>query len=225
MRYLLLACSSLLLASCVAQHQLTPQRPPKPEVISLLTPPADATASTAPYEATPSSIAPPLGFDARGKVRIQAERKEARVLRRWHRQFKRDAARTKVGPAAGVPNKCKGCTFNLVAGNQTNAEKKAQVLGDDATNTQAAKKSGPIIKADSGAKVNTLVGPGNLQATNGNNNTPTLTALEQQAADWRAMLAKPIGKVAAGLVVAVVVGGTVWGIVVWRKKKALQNLV
>jgi hypothetical protein len=58
---------------------------------------------------------------------------------------------------AVMPRRCKKCpiTINVVQGNQTNttAEKNAQVLGAGASNTQAGKKSGAIIKADSGATV------------------------------------------------------------------------
>jgi hypothetical protein len=130
-----------------------------------------------------------------------------------------------VANAMQVPRKCKGCTFNVVSGNQTTADKKAQVLGEGASNTVAGKKSGPIIKADSGAKVNTLTGPGNIQATNGNNNAPQLSAPVQQAADWRAVLAKPAGVIGAGIIGLLVSGGIVCLMVWWRRKKAGETLV
>jgi hypothetical protein len=97
--------------------------------------------------------------------------------------------------AAQLPRKCKGCTFNVVAGNQDNQHvaKNGQLLGAGASNTQTGKKSGDIIKADSGAIVNKVGGAGNAQTTRGNNNTPQLSAPVQQAADWKATLAKPVG--------------------------------
>ena len=86
-------------------------------------------------------------------------------------------------PATAL-GKCKCCTFNVVAGNQTNQQvgKNAQLLGDGASNTELGKKSGDIIKADSGAIVTKVGGPGNTQTTRGNN-TPTLIAITQEASD------------------------------------------
>jgi hypothetical protein len=128
-------------------------------------------------------------------------------------------------PASTALGKCKGCTFNLVAGNQTNqhVDKKGQLLGDG--NTQTGKKSGDIIKADSGAIVNKVGGPGNAQTTKGNNNTPTLTAPVQQASDWKAVLAKPAGEVAATAVGLGLLAGLGYLFFLWRKKKAAEAIV
>jgi hypothetical protein len=68
---------------------------------------------------------------------------------------KSDSKPAAVRTASELPRKCKGCTFNVVAGNQTNQHvaKNGQLLGDGASNTQTGKKSGAVIKADSGATV------------------------------------------------------------------------
>jgi hypothetical protein len=183
MRYLLLACSSLLLASCAAQHQLTPQRPPRPDVVSLLDTPttAGATASTAPYESMPGTLAPPLGFDVHGKTSKQAGAKATRILRRWHRQFQRAAKRTQTTPLTdnnvpqSMPRKCKGCTF-IVGDNTTLAGKKAQVAaGDGASATVTGKKSGPAIINTDSSTLNAVAGGGNLAAVQGDGNTTSLT--------------------------------------------------
>lgn len=123
----------------------------------------------------------------------------------------------------GMPRKCKGCTFNVVNGDQHNQQvgKKGQALGAGASNTQTGKKSGDIIKADSGSIVSKVAGPGNTQTTRGNNNAPTLTAPVQQAADWRATLAKYAGPVLAGAGTIVLVGGCIFLIVAYRRGKKL----
>ncbi len=80
------------------------------------------------------------------------------------------------GHASQVPKKCKGCTFNLVAGNQTNAGKKAQVAaGAGAVASVTGKKSGPAVIASDSSTLNAVAGGGNLAAVQGDGNTTTLT--------------------------------------------------
>jgi hypothetical protein len=209
--------AAALLSGCAAQHQLTPQRPPRPDVISLLTPGAKA-ASTTPYEAAPGSIAPPTGFDARGKVRIKAERKQARVqkglLRKWREQFKRDAKLTKTGPAASVPRKCKGCT--IVYGDATVAGKKAQVATEGADLTNIEKAKAPV--ATDGATSKDQRGAGVASDITGDNNAPQLTNTAPQApgigATIAAKLTGPVG-IVLGVAAA---GGLVYLLLLWRKK-------
>jgi hypothetical protein len=132
-------------------------------------------------------------------------------------------AKKPASPTAAL-GKCKGCTFNVAYGNQTNQQvgKNGQLLEQGASNTQTGKKSGDIIKADSGAIVSKVAGPGNNQTTRGNNNTPTLSAPVQQAADWRATLAKPAGYVLASLGTVVIVGGCIFLIAAYRRGKKLE---
>jgi hypothetical protein len=126
--------------------------------------------------------------------------------------------------APQLPRKCKGCT--IVYGPATVAGKKATVAaGENAVASHIEKKAGPSIVASDSSTQNAVLGGGNIQATNGNNNTPTLSAPVQQAADWRAELAKPTGKLIAGALVVVLIGGGVYGFILWRKKKAAANLV
>jgi hypothetical protein len=119
----------------------------------------------------------------------------------------------------------KKSTINIFHGpaTVTTAAKNAQVLGAGSSNTQTGKKSGDIIKADSGAIVNKVGGPGNAQTTRGNNNTPQLTAPVQQAADWRATLAKPTGYVLAGLGTVLIVGGCIYLIAAYKRRNLLNN--
>jgi len=121
-----------------------------------------------------------------------------------------------------LPRKCKGCTI-VYGDNNTVADKKGQALGAGASNTQTGKKSGDIIKADSGAMVNKVAGPGNAQGTRGNNNTPMLTAPVQQPPDWRATLAKPAGYVVAAVGTVLIVGGCIFLIAAYKRRNLLNN--
>jgi hypothetical protein len=125
--------------------------------------------------------------------------------------------------APQLPCKCKGCT--IVYGDATVAGKKATVAaGENAVASHIEKKAGPAVVASDSSTQNAVLGGDNIQATNGNNNTPNLSAPVQQAADWRAELAKPTGKLIAGALV-VLIGGGIYGFILWRKKKAAANVV
>lgn len=117
MKYFLLAGAALLLASCA--H---PNTPPPPQ-------------------------AEPIGLDSPIELRLHADDSgytPSQVVRR--RLF--GLLPPKAAPLpeqAGVPRKCKGCTFNTVAGNQTNntaAKNATQAAGDGATATAVATASG-----------------------------------------------------------------------------------
>ncbi|MDJ0367374.1 hypothetical protein QMK33_19675 [Hymenobacter sp. H14-R3] len=214
MKHFLLLAAGLALASCAAQRQLTPLRPSATDVVSLLNQ-ARPTNGGPPYEARPSTIAPPPSFDARGKTPAQSYRKQGRILRRWQRQFQRAAARTKAAPAV-VPRKCKGCT--IVYGDATVASKKATVAaGDGAVASVVEKKAGPAVVGSDSVSQNT-VGTGNLAATNGDGNTTSQTKADVEppgvGATIAAAFAQPLGKVLAVVVLGGVIGGVVW----WRKK-------
>jgi hypothetical protein len=123
--------------------------------------------------------------------------------------------------ATQVPRKCKGCT--IVYGNAQVVGKKAQVLGDGASNTETGKKSGDIIKADSGAIVSKVGGPGNTQTTRGNNNTPQLSAPVKEASDWRATIAKPVGYALATMGTLLIVGGCIVLIAAYKRRQKPQH--
>lgn len=106
------------------------------------------------------------------------------------------------GLPAKIKNSTVSVTYNHVAGHQTNTstttstgKNSRTVVGDGASNTEAGKKAGPIIRADTGAAVHVatsqkgpaLAGDGNHQAVtkkgpaqagDGNRNT------EQKASGW-----------------------------------------
>lgn len=77
--------------------------------------------------------------------------------------------------ATQVPRKCKGCTFNTVAGDQTNAAKKAQLLGEGASVKGDTKAKGNAAVSQDSSTQNALTGEGNIAATKGNNNATTQT--------------------------------------------------
>ena len=111
-------------------------------------------------------------------------------------------------------------------GDATIASKKAQVAaGAGAVASVIEKKAGPAIVASDSSTQNVVLGGGNIQATNGNNNTPNLTAPVQEAADWRATLAKPFGAVGAGVLTIVLVGGCIYLIVAYKRRKVLTSNV
>lgn len=106
------------------------------------------------------------------------------------------------GLPAKIKNSTVSVTYNHVAGHQVNTststttgKNSRTVVGDGASNTEAGKKAGPIIRADSGAAVHVatskqgsaLAGDGSHQAVtkkgpaqagDGNRNT------EQKASGW-----------------------------------------
>jgi hypothetical protein len=228
----------LALASCVtvkpvphlteAQNQANREsiswwKPAPPPATYLV--PAKDSADAAQYEAMPDSLPfvkvpqnpqkPTQNYEVEGG-------KKGFLARLFLPGVPKKPVSAGVANATQVPRKCKGCTFNVVAGNQTNAAKKAQALGDGASNTQTGKKSGDIIKADSGANVNKVAGPGNVQTTRGNNNTPQLSAPVQQAADWRATIAKPVGYALATMGTLLIVGGCIVLIVAYKRRQKPQ---
>lgn len=106
----------------------------------------------------------------------------------------------------------------------TTAGKKATVAaGTGAVASVVEKKAGPAIVASDSSTLNALTGGGNLAAVHGDGNTLPQTATTQQAADWRATLAKPAGAVLAGVLTVVLVGGSIFLIAAYRRRKNLAN--
>jgi len=87
---------------------------------------------------------------------------------------------------ASVPRKCKGCTFNLVAGNQTNttaAKKSTVAAGDGASATTVAKASAPVATSSGDATDNTKAGQRGGAAATAPNATATATT-EKAGFPW-----------------------------------------
>jgi hypothetical protein len=241
MRAYLLLAAGLALASCAAQkalpHYTEAEKQAQRESISWWKPapppaqyrvPAADSAEATKYEAMPDSLpfvkVPQAAQKPTQTYEVEGGKKGFLARLFWPGVPKKpvSAGVAKHPNATQVPRKCKGCTFNVVAGNQTNAAKKAQVLGDGASNTQTGKKSGDIIKADSGAIVSKVGGPGNIQTTRGNNNAPQLSAPVQEAADWRATIAKPVGYALASMGTLLIVGGCIVLIAAYRRRHKSQ---
>jgi len=92
----------------------------------------------------------------------------------------------KAAPTAGVPRKCKGCTFNLVAGNQTNttaAKKSTVAAGDGASATTVAKASAPVATSSGDATDNTKAGQRGGAAATAPNSKATATT-EKAGFPW-----------------------------------------
>lgn len=183
-------------------------------------------ASCARPNTPPPPKAEPIGLDSPIELRLHANDSgytPSQVVRR--RLF--GLLPPKAAPlpeVAGVPRKCKGCTFNLVTGNQTNStvgKKATAATAEGAVASVVGKKAGPAIVASDSVQQNAVGGPGNILATNGNNNTPTLSAPVQQPPDWRAMLAKPGGYALASIGTLLVVGGSIFLIAAYRRRKKL----
>jgi hypothetical protein len=122
---------------------------------------------------------------------------------------------------ASLPRKCKGCTF-IVGDNTTLAGKKAQVAaGAGATASVIEKKTGPAQVASDSSALNAVGGSGNLATAHGDGNTLPQTTTTQQAADWRATLAKPVGYALASVGTVLIVGGVIFLIAAYRRRKKL----
>jgi hypothetical protein len=157
MRTYLLLAVGLALASCTTTK---PKPPLQAEPIGLDTPPAGlGTTPPQMVVARPASM-----FD--------------KLLGRTPKPWVVQPITAHRAPDIGngpVPSKCKGCTFNMVTGNQTNAEKKAQVLGDGASVKGDTKAKGNAAVSQDSSTQNALTGAGNQSNTKGNNNATTQT--------------------------------------------------
>jgi hypothetical protein len=146
MKYHVLALvSCLALANCTRPPSAPP---PQSEPIGLDTLPADT--STDREFVRINSANPAENGPAQAPVKLHLFPSDAgstpqEVVRR--RLFGLLPAKKATPPpnplskAEEVPRKCKGCTFNMVAGNQTNQQvgKKGQLLGNGATNVENPK--------------------------------------------------------------------------------------
>jgi hypothetical protein len=131
-----------------------------------------------------------------------------------------------------VAGKKSTITINHVAGNQSNAattvgKKATAATGEGAVASVTGKKSGPAVIASDSSTLNAIEGGGNLAAVNGDGN-----ALEQTKQDVTTE-APGIGATIAqklagppGIVLGIALaGGLIYLVIIWRKKKAAQNLV
>jgi hypothetical protein len=193
MKYYLIA-ASLLLASCTRPPATTP---PHSEPIGLDTPPADTSADREFVRVNAAN--PAENGPAQAPVKLHLFPSDAgstpqEVVRR--RLFGLlPAKKALAATVAGLPRKCKGCTFNLVAGNQTVAGKKAQVAaGDGATASVIEKKAGPAqVASDSSTLTytdNTKAGQRGGAAATGQGATATATTEKAGFPYW--VLAIPV---------------------------------
>jgi hypothetical protein len=129
---------------------------------------------------------------------------------------------------ASLPRKCKGCTFNVVAGNQTVAGKKAQAAaGDGATASVVGKKAGPAQVASDSSTQNALLGGGNLANVHGDGNTLPQTKQDttNEAPGVGATIAKALTGPLGYVLGAAAACGLVFLLIRRRTKNAAENLV
>jgi hypothetical protein len=220
MKYLL-AAACLALASCASQRQHAPTRPPA-EAVSAV---PDEGPAYMPGQLTQQPETPSI---TASKTRKGDETKMAPIPSKngFLGLFGRKQTKEVVQNSPYLPSKkCKGCTFNLVAGDQTNSvvgKKATGAVGTGAVASVIEKKAGPAQVASDSSTQNALLGAGNLAAVRGDGNTLPQTTTTQEAADWRAMLAKPAGEVAATALVLLLVAGAAWGIIAYKRRKALS---
>jgi len=209
----LLAAACLALASCAAQKALTPQAEKAPPSIS--------AAAQRKLDARHHRGQAPAPLVTDGGLRPldstvaipYATPQPGRSTPFWQKlnpfRSKQPAAQplTQQVTTPNIPRKCKGCTFNVVAGNQTVAGKKAQVAaGDGATASVIEKKAGPAQVASDSSTQNALLGGGNLAAVHGDGNQ-----LEQKAElPPETGFPNTLDKIFGGAVAALLTGGAIW---------------
>jgi hypothetical protein len=110
--------------------------------------------------------------------------------------------------ATQVPRKCKGCTFNTVAGDQTNAAKKATVQAEGATNVGKAKA--PVATGE--ARATDQSGTGAASTIEGNGNAPVLTNTAPPKRSWQEALADNLSGPLGWVVGLVALAGVGYGI-------------
>jgi hypothetical protein len=212
MRTYLLAAACLALASCAAQKALPQyteaQKQAQRENISYWQP--DTAHPATPPHAEPrmkpsfSSILPSIN---ERKIK-EPENKTAPVALKGLFSFLKGRKATKEtvqNSPYPAPKKCKGCVFNTVAGDQSNAGKKATVLAEGATNIGKAKA--PVATGE--ARATDQSGTGAASTIEGNGNAPVLTNTAPPKRSWQEALADnltgPLGWV-VGLVALAGVG-------------------
>jgi hypothetical protein len=199
MRTYLLLAVGLALANC------TTTKPPKPapraESASDATPPAAGLVNAT---QTPTTL-PVMGVK-KGLI--------AQLLSHSKPETQLSGGVATPTNATQMPRKCKGCQITIQNGNGNTASTKQ---GD----TKA--KGGAVVSQDS-SSASGLTGSGNLATTKGNNNATTQTKQDttEEASDWKAELAKPTGAVIAGVVTIVLIGGCLYLIAAYKRRKALQ---
>jgi hypothetical protein len=227
MKYLL-AAACLALASCAAQKALPQlseeQKRANERGIAYWQPDSTSQADTAPHTPRWAVAVPPVKVDSLSGKLVNADKlveKPAGQRRIFGLLPPKKVASDKLSDGK-LPRKCKGCT--IVYGDAIVAEKKAQVAaGDGATASVIEKKAGPAQVASDSSTQNALLGGGNLANVHGDGNMLPQTATTQEAADWRATLAKPAGYVLAGLGTVLIVGGVIFLIVAYKRRNLLGN--
>jgi hypothetical protein len=211
MKYLLLAGSLALLASCATQRTLTPARPP-----------ADATSGGRDEGPayTPDVLTQQPGIVVQ-PPRTILDKLTGRTP---------EPVYYPPGTPVVVKGKKNTLTVNHVAGNQANTSSTVgkngtAATGEGATATAVEKANAPVTTGPGDATDQS--GTGAASTIKGNNNAPVLTNTEQKAPDWKAQLAAgfatPVGKGLALLLLAGVGYGVyrLWPVL--RRKSSTAN--
>jgi hypothetical protein len=224
MRPYLLLAAGLALASCAAQkalpHYTEAEKQAQRESISYWQP-TPAPVDTAHHERPRLEVHLPVPAPD-SLPYIEVTRKPTFLDKLFQHTPK-----TSIYPGVLPVKAGKKSVINIYKGpatiTTTNTGKKGRSLvGEGASNTETGKKSGDLIRADSGANVNKVAGPGNVQTTRGNNNAPQFSAPVQEAANWRTVLAKPAGAVGAGVLTIILVGGCIFLIAAYKRRQKPQ---
>ncbi|GAB2958900.1 hypothetical protein GCM10027048_27570 [Hymenobacter coalescens] len=118
--------------------------------------------------------------------------------------------------------KYKNTTVQYVVGDHNKLQSASDVKNKDGAFSWegAAANAGKGANQATDSSTLTSTGTGNAATVQGDGNKLEQTATTQEAADWKATLAKPVG-IVAGLAAA---GGLVYLLILWRRKRAAQNL-
>jgi len=219
MRHYLLLGIGLALASCAAQKALPQyteaERAAQRGGISYWKPDSTSQADTVPHTPRWAVKVPASAVDS-----IVVERAPSfidKLLGRTPKPYHVAVTPARIGKKSTVNIYNAPATVTTIGKNATGA------VGAGAVASVIEKKAGPAIVASDSSTSNAILGGGNIQATTGNNNAPQLTAPVQQAADWRATLAKPTGYVLAALGTVVIVGGCIYLIAAYKRRNLLNN--
>jgi hypothetical protein len=189
MKYFLLA-ASLALASCATQRTLTPARPP-----------ADATSGGRDEGPayTPATLTKRPDGSSKYLSGLTSPVDKPSGRRLFGLLPPKASPHTQAG---GVPRKCKGCTFNTVAGDQHNSttgKKGNSATGDGTTATSIGKNNGPTAVGDSASATdNTKQGQRGGAGASGAGAKAEATTIKPGL---------PWGRIAAGVVVG---GFLIW---------------
>jgi len=227
MKYLLLGLG-LALASCAAQKAL-PQYTEAEKAaqrggISYWQPDSSSRADTLPHTPRWAVAVPPAKVDS-----IVVEPHRTLLDKLLGRTPQSSSIKSdelyKVAPSIRTGKKANITIYQgpATVTTTTLGKKSTGAVGAGAVASVIEKKAGPAQVASDSSTQNALLGGGNLAAVHGDGNTLPQTATTQEAADWRATLAKPVGYVLAGLGTVLIVGGAIYLIAAYKRRNLLGN--